>query len=310
MAKEAAGRSMIDFQQTKADAVGRWPGILSHLGIDAGHGEHRPCPMCGGKDRFRFDDKEGRGTWFCNQCGAGDGVKLVMNAFSDDYATAMRRIASLVGHAVPAKPGKKSKRNPRRMLNDLWKSSVPLKGDDPVTKYLRSRLLVVPVNDVRFCRSCYESDTKSKMPAMVAMVRNPMGKPVSLHRTYLNGNAKAKIKSPKKLMPGIEKLAGCAIRLFDAEDTVGVAEGIETAIAARQLFDVPVWATVSSTILESFQPPEGIRRIIVFADNDPNYTGQLAAFKLAKRLLNKDYIADVEVPDSGDWADQLEQNGR
>ncbi|NYY79755.1 hypothetical protein DMH17_06695 [Raoultella planticola] len=38
--------------------------------------------MCGGADRFRFDDKEGRGTWFCNQCGAGDGLKLVEKVFA------------------------------------------------------------------------------------------------------------------------------------------------------------------------------------------------------------------------------------
>lgn len=51
-------------------AIGRWPYILSALGIkvpSAGH--HGACPACGGKDRFRLDDKAGRGTWFCNQCG-------------------------------------------------------------------------------------------------------------------------------------------------------------------------------------------------------------------------------------------------
>ncbi|MDI5829610.1 hypothetical protein MJN51_36035, partial [Salmonella enterica subsp. enterica serovar Kentucky] len=34
---------------------------------------HAPCPACGGKDRFRFDDN-GRGSFICNQCGAGDGL--------------------------------------------------------------------------------------------------------------------------------------------------------------------------------------------------------------------------------------------
>ncbi|EOK4167901.1 primase-helicase zinc-binding domain-containing protein, partial [Escherichia coli] len=59
-------------------AIGRWPYILSALGIkvpSAGH--HGACPACGGKDRFRLDDKAGRGTWFCNQCGHGDGLDLV-----------------------------------------------------------------------------------------------------------------------------------------------------------------------------------------------------------------------------------------
>ncbi len=59
-------------------AGGRWPYILSALGIRVPSGKrHGACPACGGTDRFRLDDKEGRGTWFCNQCGNGDGLDLV-----------------------------------------------------------------------------------------------------------------------------------------------------------------------------------------------------------------------------------------
>jgi hypothetical protein len=43
-------------------------------GCEGHKNRHQACPVCGGSDRFRFDDKEGRGTWFCNQCGAGDGL--------------------------------------------------------------------------------------------------------------------------------------------------------------------------------------------------------------------------------------------
>ena len=296
---------MINFQQIRNQAVGKWPSLLNQIGIEVGNGKHRACPVCGGKDRFRFDDKDGRGTWICNQCGAGDGVKLVMNVLGEDYAAVMRRLGDVMGHIAITQTSEKPKHDPRKMLNKLWTASQTLTGSDKVTKYLRSRGLFMALNDVRFCPNCYESDTKTRMPAMVALVRNTMGKPVSLHRTYLDGYAKANIKSPKKLMPGVEKVSGCAIRLFDAEDTVGVAEGIETAIAARQLFNVPVWATISSTILESFVPPKGIRRIFIFADNDPNYTGQSSAFKLAKRLFSQDYLAEVHIPDAGDWADQV-----
>ncbi len=55
-----------------------WGNILSALTIPIpGTNQHGPCPVCGGKDRFRFDDKRGRGTWFCNYCGHGDGLDLV-----------------------------------------------------------------------------------------------------------------------------------------------------------------------------------------------------------------------------------------
>ncbi len=65
-------------RETTTAAANRWPMVLSQLGIDVPRSprQHAPCPACGGKDRFRFDDK-GRGSFFCNQCGAGDGLDLI-----------------------------------------------------------------------------------------------------------------------------------------------------------------------------------------------------------------------------------------
>ncbi|ELC6028678.1 hypothetical protein RJM76_004383 [Escherichia coli] len=61
--------------QISAAARGKWPVILQMLRIDVPeNGRHGPCPKCGGKDRFRLDDLDGRGTWICSQCGNGDGL--------------------------------------------------------------------------------------------------------------------------------------------------------------------------------------------------------------------------------------------
>ena len=48
-------------------ARGRWPYILESLDICASYlkDKHGPCPVCGGKDRFRFDNKDGLGTFYC-----------------------------------------------------------------------------------------------------------------------------------------------------------------------------------------------------------------------------------------------------
>lgn len=69
--------------ETVKQACGHWPRILPALGVKVIKNRHQTCPVCGGSDRFRFDDKEGRGTWFCNQCGAGDGLKLVESVWRD-----------------------------------------------------------------------------------------------------------------------------------------------------------------------------------------------------------------------------------
>jgi putative DNA primase/helicase len=70
------------------------------------------------------------------------------------------------------------------------------------------------------------------------------------------------------------------------------------------MFRVPVWATVMSAMMESFKPPEGIKKIIIYGDCDGNYTGQKSAYTLANRLVRDGYIVDVELPEvEGDWLD-------
>lgn len=81
-----------------AAATGHWPDLLAAVGIDTPRGgKHGPCPTCGGKDRFRLDDKGGRGTWICNQCGAGDGLALVGLVTGKPIKEAAELIAPLVG---------------------------------------------------------------------------------------------------------------------------------------------------------------------------------------------------------------------
>ncbi|GAB7195786.1 primase-helicase zinc-binding domain-containing protein [Dickeya oryzae] len=85
----------------------RWPSILAALDIyfPAG-GQHGPCPVCGGKDRFRFDDKRGRGTWFCNHCGHGDGLDLVARVRRCDIAEAARVVTALASSASETPPAR------------------------------------------------------------------------------------------------------------------------------------------------------------------------------------------------------------
>ena len=81
-------------------AQGQWGSILPALGITVpARGKHGACPVCGGKDRFRVDDKEGKGTWFCNQCDpqAGDGVNLVSRVTGKPLIEAANMVAQFLG---------------------------------------------------------------------------------------------------------------------------------------------------------------------------------------------------------------------
>src|SRR5690349_5951491 len=80
---------------------GRWRGILPAFGIDGKYltGKHGPCPICGGTDRYRFDDKNGSGSWICSSCGAGNGAELVMRKTGLDFKDAAKRIEEVAGTA-------------------------------------------------------------------------------------------------------------------------------------------------------------------------------------------------------------------
>ncbi len=89
---------------TVKQACGHWPRILPALGVKVIKNRHQSCPVCGGSDRFRFDDKEGRGTWFCNQCGAGDGLKLVEKVFGVTPSEAAGKVNAVTGNLPPVVP--------------------------------------------------------------------------------------------------------------------------------------------------------------------------------------------------------------
>src|SRR3954469_21722173 len=89
--------------ETVERARHRWPEILPQLGIDTRFlkNVHGPCPLCGGKDRFRFDDREGTGSYYCSGCGPGVGLILVKRKNGWDHKTACCEIDKIIGRGDP-----------------------------------------------------------------------------------------------------------------------------------------------------------------------------------------------------------------
>ena len=90
-------KSIDIIREVKLKANGHWQGILSALGADVPLNQHTACPHCGGKDRFRFDNKDGDGTFICNQCGAGDGLDLIQRVLNVDITEAAKAVAEIIG---------------------------------------------------------------------------------------------------------------------------------------------------------------------------------------------------------------------
>lgn len=170
-----------------------------------------------------------------------------------------------------------------------------------------------------------EGNKLGEYPCLVAAIRSADGQLVTLHRTYLSSEgAKAKIPgggSTKKMMPiphGMSVL-GCSIPLLDVgESTIlGVAEGMETALSGARATGIPTWAAVSAVLLESFEVPEGVDTVVIWADKDRSRTGEVSAQALAQRLEAQGVNVHIMLPATAipaqaksiDWNDVLVKEG-
>ena len=292
-------------------AQGKWYGILKHFGLgdEFLRNKHGACPLCGGRDRYRWDDKDGSGSYYCSQCGAGDGMKLAIEWTGKAFKDVAKEIDAIIGNIQQSKP-KDSKPDPRIRLNEVAKKRAAIDSINPVRAYLKSRGLK-PVAGIEYCESVryWQDSTAYEYPAMVCLVRGSDNAPLTWHVTHLTQQGeKAPVDSVRKILPPMRPLSGSAIRLGGVAETIGIAEGVESALAVTQIYGMTCWAAMNTTLLEQFVPPEGVHTVAVFGDNDTNFAGQKAAYALANRL-HRTMDVEVHLPaqPGTDFADELLQ---
>lgn len=202
-----------------------------------------------------------------------------------------------------------------RINSQIWSSAVRIVAKSPVGLYLQYRglnLTYYPAALRMAALPYYENGQETdRYSSMLGAVTDKSGKLVALHRTYLSYNgSKAPVAQPKKLTPASGALSGASIKLIPpkllhSKITLGVAEGIETALACYSMFGVPTWSCVSATGLRSFEWPQGLERLVIFSDNDTTGVGQLAAQYLAGRAAATGLEVRKMIPEVGgtDWLD-------
>ena len=295
------------FEKTVVAARGRWKGILTQLGMDAKilDGEHHPCPFCGGKDRFRFDDKEGKGTWWCQCRGDGEsGMALAMRLLNLPFPEAAKRVDQVLGVVQLDDPKAKPKEDPVAILRKIVKGARKVVPGDPVHAYLTRRcgdLTPELLADIRYQPELYHKPTRTTHPGMLSMMGWDGKKFAGIHRTYLTQEGQKAAVDPVRMNFGD---AG-PVRLGPLQPRMGIAEGIETALCASKLFDLPVWSGICAHGVETWEPPPEAREVLILGDNDENFVGQAAANDLAKRLRALGLVVEVKIPPQvgTDWAD-------
>lgn len=287
------------------DANGRWYDILSRF-IEPHYltNKHKPCPLCGGKDRFRWDNRDGNGGYFCSHCGSGSGLHLLAQHQGISHREAAKLVYRLLPEAqqTPRQP-EIDKRN--RVLK-LWNRREKITDGDEASQYLSGRgINNVPKTLYKVHHGVFIGEVWQPYVAMIGKAVNGR-KAVGIHLTYLKDGKKADVPT-QKIMYAVEDgaLNGSAIRLHEAGETLLIAEGIETALSASEIFGLPAWAAMNAGLLEKVNVPNFVKSVVICADKDDNYVGQAAAYSLAKRLAGEGKEVRVEVPKENDFNDEL-----
>lgn len=294
-------------------------------------GRPGPCPICGGTDRFTYDNKRGRGDWVCRKCNAGnpkagDGLELVrcmtgMSYLELKLALNGQRIDPVAPRQLaPARPRKPDDRAAKVFrISKLWRSGADLTPGDHAMRYLAARVpgLRAPrPQSLRLAVQDYwhERTKIGRYPTILAGFTLPDGRLATVHRTSLDPRSPAKaviVTEEGEILPAKRNdvsalpLAGGAVRLMQPRaGEIGVAEGLENAYASYMLFGIPTWNCLNRVLLRQFVVPDGlgIHTVHIFADFDGidsktgKSPGMADALALEKRLRAEGYKTMLHRP--------------
>lgn len=187
----------------------------------------------------------------------------------------------------------------------LWRGAKALAGS-PAEGYLASRGIDLHSPDLRYhARTPLGPKGAVRfLPAMLAAVRND-AEILAVHRTFLNARdgRLAGFDRPKR---ALGNLATSAVRLaMPRGGRLGLAEGIESALSAQQLYGIPCWATLGNVRFGLVTIPESVRELHLFIDADRG--GALAEERArdsyareGRRILTRRPATDGQ-----DWNDVL-----
>jgi hypothetical protein len=148
--------------------------------------------------------------------------------------------------------------------------------DGRIAVYLHSRWIGLTSPILKFQEQAPHR-LGARLPAILAPVVNVTGEQIGVHLTYLRRDGGGKATLPKEHQRECRGVIhGGAIRLmpFDTKVELVISEGLETGLAAAQIFALPCWSAVYAGGLRSLALPPDVRRIIIAADNDVSGVGQ------------------------------------
>lgn len=279
--------------------------------------------------------------WHCFGCGAGgDAIEWVKRYRRVDFAAAVAILngpgetlspkhSSLNSGALAPVSFRHDSRSNDRGAWSIWAEAQPLDCPSPATLYLKTRELwdgraPLPVC-LRYHPQLFCAEIKKPLPALVAAIEDgAIGNPsaarpvVAVQRIWLSERWEAfgggsapdsRFSSLRVRKKTLGAMGAGAVRLARPGTSLGLAEGVESAMAAALLFQMPVWAVCGAARFErvAMALPDAVREVLFFADADD---AGIAAAKKARDALvcgPRDVAALICVPPAPakDWNEAL-----
>ena len=285
--------------EVRHKANGYWPSIMQRLNIPTNRSEG-PCPACGGNTRYRFDNKDNRGTYFCSHCGAGTGLDLVMKVNQCGVREAAEKVAEAMALPLP-EPKPARERTQTDIAGKV--AAMTAKALPGQSAYLTSKGLTCPF---------------PLLPdgSLVLVLKNAAG--------ATTGAQVIKPDGSKRLVAGTVKKGACyVVNSIKSPETVIIAEGLATALSVHQMHPealavVAVDAGNLLSVAQLMRQKHPNARIIIAADNDQSAesdrsggvkinTGKECAEKAAKAVAGWASLPPVDY--KADWNDYHQQYG-
>jgi putative DNA primase/helicase len=250
------------------------------------------CPIHGGDSLMVRDGKNGRPVLWCfGGCEAKDVLAALRKS---GVYTNGHDAAPVRPEPEPETPITKVRsifRRGRKLWHTLGENYLVLRGLDPT---------ILDHNAVRFLPA-----TENYQPALVALVTafTDATEVRGLQFTPLTQDAKR--DGERRFLTGTRAKGGVIRLTTDNGPVLGVAEGLETALAVMTAFkqeagdDFPVWSTCGKGNMASLPVLPDIEDIHIFADPDGNEQAE----QLATRWVTAGRRAFIVAKRDGDWND-------
>ena len=290
-------------------AKGRWVEILSTVGgvpVAYLDNKHKPCPSCQeGEDRFRFDDIDGNGTWFCSHCGgkdgfggAGNGMDLLMRVKNWQFKEAADAVEQHLG--LPAKSGMKAAQTTHQPAS---KEKPP--ASTPEAQVLRAATIAKPPADAPppaldgASHQWRYTDAAGEQLFWIQRVDMANGRKLFIHRTWINGRWHRPSKNDgfRSDWPAPRPLYNLGALHARPSAQVIVCEGEKAADRAQELFPRLVavaWPNGAQSVAKVDWSPLQGRSILLWPDNDDE--GRNAMAKVASLIKEPTKLLTIDAP--------------